>query len=117
MFNNRIKIDNSSFNAQLGSTIYPIDLFYREYQHRLDTLAGFFLRKDILEVSKNILDILRYNPPKDTEDLKNFLNEKINKLKSNNYNSHQKCSLIELIENIFSNLECVKGVNSIGFGY
>lgn len=116
-----MEIDNSSFNNQLRSTIHHIDLFYSSFESKYNTngsgkmnfirpyIAGSSVfRKDILEDSKKILDILRCNPPIDSEELKTFFNDKKNELQSKDYqHGSQESSLVKLIKNIVCNLETI----------
>ncbi|KTD68217.1 hypothetical protein Lste_1375 [Legionella steelei] len=121
MYNTRIEIDSSSFDNQLCSTINQIDLFYQAFERQYKTqgngelnflrsyVAGHSVfRKDILDDSKNILDILRHSPPKNSEELKIFFKRTIYELQSKcEHSNSSESSLLKLIKKISSNLESI----------
>lgn len=113
-----MKIDNSSFNNQLNSAIYEVDLFYRTFTRKYNsgkmkslgynTAGPSFYREDILIDSKEILEILRSIPPRNSEELKKFFEKKIIKLEIKDLETCSPgSSLLKLIKNIVANLEII----------
>jgi hypothetical protein len=118
MFSNSIEIDNSSFNNQIQSAIKIMESFYKIYEYKYATndsgqfdfirpyVAHSVFRKDILEDAKNILEILRYRPPIDSEELKKYFEVKMFELQNRaSKDGYGENSLLKLIKNICSNLE------------
>ncbi|MCL9683395.1 hypothetical protein [Legionella maioricensis] len=78
----RLEINNSSFNNQLRSTITRIDFFYCQSKSNIKRKPFFaWSYQDDLDRSKAILDILINSPPKDSEELNDFIENELYKLK------------------------------------